>query len=54
VLTGDEVFGGADELVVAGLHPLARERAGVLDPLLAHPPEAGVLGRVVRTSASTG
>ena len=31
----DEVLGGGDELVVAGLHALLGERAGVLDLLLA-------------------
>ena len=35
LLALDEVLGGGDELVVAGLHPLPGERAGVLDLLLA-------------------
>jgi hypothetical protein len=33
VLAADEVGGGVAELLVTGLHPLLRERAGVLDPL---------------------
>jgi hypothetical protein len=37
-----EVDGGGDEVVVAGLHALPGERAGVLDRLLAHAPEPGV------------
>ena len=47
VLPLDEVLGGGDELVVAGLHPLLGERAGVLDLLLADPAPARLYGRVV-------
>ena len=47
VLPLDEVLGGGDELVVAGLHPLLGERAGVLDLLLADLAPARLLGRVV-------
>ena len=36
-----------DELVVARLHPLARQRSGVLDRLLADPPPTRLLGRVI-------
>ena len=43
----DEVFGRRHELVVAGFHPLLRERSGVLDPLLANPAPARFFGRVV-------
>jgi hypothetical protein len=47
VLTLDEVASGRDELVVAGFHPLLRQRTGVLDPLLADPAPAWLLLRVV-------
>ena len=47
VLALDEVLGGGDELVVAGLHALLGERAGVLDLLLADPAPARLLGRIV-------
>ena len=47
VLALDEVGGGVDELVVARLHPLPRQRARVLDPLLADAAPARVLLRVV-------
>ena len=47
VLALDEVGRGGDELVVAGLHPLAGERAGVLDPLLADSAPARLRARVV-------
>ena len=47
VLALDEVLGGSDELVVAGLHALLGQRAGVLDLLLAHPAPARLLGRIV-------
>ena len=40
-----------DELVVAGLHALPRQRARVLDPLLADPAPARVLFRVVLRSS---
>ena len=43
----DEIRGGGDELVVAGLHPLCSQRAGVLDLLLADLAPARHLGRVV-------
>ena len=36
-----------DEIVVAGLHPLLRQRAGVLDLLLADLAPARLHGRVV-------
>ena len=48
VLALDEVLGGGDELVVAGLHALPGQRAGVLDLLLADPPPA----RLVRSASS--
>ena len=47
VLAADPVLGGGDEVVVAGLHPLLGQRPGVLDPLLADPAPARVLGVVV-------
>ena len=47
VLPPDPVLRRGDELVVAGLHPLLGQRAGVLDPLLADPAPARVLGVVV-------
>ncbi len=47
VLALDEVAGGVDELVVAGLHPLPGQRARVLDPLLADTSPARVLLRIV-------
>ena len=47
VLALDEVLGGGDEVVVAGLHALLGERAGVLDLLFADPSPARLLGRVV-------
>jgi hypothetical protein len=47
VLALDEVACGRDEVVVAGFHPLLRQRSGVLDPLLADPAPALVLLRVV-------
>ena len=47
VLARDEVLGRRDELVVAGLHPLLGERAGVLDLLLADAAPALLLGRIV-------
>jgi hypothetical protein len=47
VLALDEVACGRDEVVVAGFHPLLRQRPGVLDPLLADPAPALVLLRVV-------
>ena len=40
-------FGGVDELVVAGLHALLGQGPGVLDALLADPPPARLLGRIV-------
>ena len=47
VLSLDQVLRRGDELVVARLHALAGERAGVLDLLLADPAPARLLGRVV-------
>src|SRR5262249_46615428 len=47
VLALDPIFGGGDELVVAGLHALFRQRPGVLDSLLADLAEPGVRRRVV-------
>src|SRR5262245_11232601 len=47
MLALDPVLGGADELVVAGLHALLGERAGVLDLLLAYPAPARLFGGVV-------
>ena len=43
----DVVDGRVRGLVVDRLHPLLRERAGVLDRLLADAPEPGIDGRVV-------
>ena len=42
-----EFLGARDEVVVAGLHALPRERAGVLDFLLADPAPARLDGRIV-------
>src|SRR5580704_6559413 len=47
VLPLDKVFGGGSKLVVAGLHPLLGERAGVLDPLFADAAPTLLLRRVV-------
>ena len=47
VLTPDEVGSRIDELVVTGLHALARQRSRVLDPLHAHAAPARVLLRIV-------
>jgi hypothetical protein len=47
VLPLDEVLGRRRRLVVDRLHALLRERAGVLDSLLAHAPPAWLFGRVV-------
>ena len=47
VLPVDEVERRAEELLVHRLHALARERAGVLDGLLADAAEARVLRRIV-------
>ena len=47
LLALDEVRRRGDELVVAGLHPLRGQRAGVLDLLLADLAPARHLGRVV-------
>ena len=47
VLARDEVLGGGDELVVAGLHPFAGQRTGVFDLLLADPTPARLLRGVV-------
>ena len=44
----DEVECRVGELVVDRLHPLGRQRAGVLDPLFPHTAKHRVLGRVVR------
>ena len=43
----DEIGGGRHELVVAGLHPLLGQRAGVLDGLLADLAEARIHRRIV-------
>ena len=47
VLPVDEVERAGEELLVHRLHALARERAGVLDGLLADAAEARILGRIV-------
>jgi hypothetical protein len=47
VLAVDEVQGVLQDLVVDGLHPLAGQRPGVLDPLAPDPAPAGLLGVVV-------
>src|SRR4029450_5609712 len=47
MLALDPVLGGADELIVAGLHALLGERASVPDRLLAYPAPARLLGGVV-------
>jgi hypothetical protein len=46
--TSDEVLGRTEELHIAGLHALLRERPGILDLLLADPAPARLLGGVVR------
>jgi hypothetical protein len=43
----DEVHGVGQQIVLDRLHPLARQRAGVLDDLLADAAETRVLGGVV-------
>jgi hypothetical protein len=47
VLAPDEVDGRGDRLVVDRLHPLRRQRPGVLDPLRPDAPVPLFLGRVV-------
>src|SRR5690606_2730150 len=47
VLALNPIAGGADEIIVAGLHPLAREGPGVLDLLLSDSSPAWLLGRIV-------
>jgi len=47
VLPLDEVLRRRCGLVVDRLHALLRERASVLDPLLAHAPPAWLVGRIV-------
>ena len=56
VLALDEVLGGGDELVVAGLHALLGQRAGVLDLLLADaaPARLARSGRPCRSPSSAG
>jgi hypothetical protein len=48
-----EILGSGDELVVAGFHPLGRERTGVGDLLLADTAPAGFLGRVILVGRPT-
>src|SRR4029450_11940695 len=47
VLALDPILGGGHDLIIAGLHALLGERAGVLDLLLAYPAPARLLGGVV-------
>ena len=48
VLALDEIRGGGDEFVVAGLHALFRQRPSVLDLLLADSSPTRLFGRIVR------
>jgi hypothetical protein len=47
MLALDPILCGVDKIIIAGLHALAGERAGVLDLLFSHPAPARLLGRIV-------
>jgi hypothetical protein len=47
MLATDEIFGGGNEIVVAGFHSLFGERTGVFNSLLSHLAPSRLLGGIV-------